>query len=787
MTSDLAHAGSASSLGEAVARVRATSGTSSISTASRRPLRKRFLNLLGILLVSSLLIITVTLSFRHPTLNSDRTSKPIDGDADDTTVDSGPEHGQETHADYRLTKRIELYQASWLATALWVGLAVLLVRHQWRTLNPQGRRFLFSSISTTESESQQEIHPTHGWISVLWHRWTLRSFSIPLVLDDGVFAWKFLAVVAYALINLWLLIRPTPASVFHEGETSLISAGWLSKVPKEESALDATDILELVIYPSHHEVANRAAVLGLTNFAFMVPLVIRNSIITRLTGLSYLHLIPLHKTLGRTGFALIAYHASYQISRNYEKQQGSIIMTFASNARHFWGTWTFAGVCTLAIVSHPAIRKYRFEFFYISHVCAYLVVMMAGSQHTAAFLPYMSIGFLLWVADRCLRYARGMWFSPQVMHDRQITRIVASDVLRLAFNLQKTDIAAQTSVGLRRLLDTLQGWPTYAPGQHAYIYIQPSVTTSLQQLLQSIFGVWHPYTIVPLHIYTLNHSSPMPSQSHLFSDADAHSGYELNELPHTSSNDSLMESDAPSPMSRASHPRYSNSQRPWASSSTVSLPGSIPAIAMYIQNLGSFSSKLLTVASSSTTAFDIHMDGPYGTCALPRPFAQFPCVAFVCTGIGITPGLVWLKDLAASSSSHRVRHIYLIWSLRHVDMYRAFTSELDALSHTPSLSITMHIHITRSEISDPAILTTRPDIPALLKAVKFSFPDCDTAMFAFHVNGRLPFVVCGRDRGRGGDGYGGGSGGARGAGGVPGVVFTHINFGLYIGARECGV
>lgn len=97
----------------------------------------------------------------------------------------------------------------------------------------------------------------------------------------------------------------------------------------------------------------------------------------------------------------------------------------------------------------------------------------------------------------------------------------------------------------------------------------------------------------------------------------------------------------------------------------------------------------------------IRLDGPYGTGALQ--YEQFPVVAIVAGGIGITPGISIASHIVRRAASRDANeparnrwHVHLLWVVkdgRHASWFEAELRNLDALVRASAGRATLDVHI----------------------------------------------------------------------------------------------
>lgn len=250
--------------------------------------------------------------------------------------------------------------------------------------------------------------------------------------------------------------------------------------------------------PSSSEFADRAAYLGLANFAFMVPFATRNSVFLRLVGVPFEKMITYHRWFGRTGFLLLTYHACWHVTQNYLVLQDSFKAMFGT-FQFGYGACTYISLLFLAFFSHEFFRRRYFEIFYITHFLGFYFFILFGSNHNDAFLPFMSIGIFLWLVDRCVRFYRS-WIEPMRVVE---IKPVQGEVTRIIFEKGAPGSSGENRagqsgqlVGFVRGMFGGWGW-RFKPGQYVFVSIGGEALSRGQGGWIKWMGWmrWHPATV----------------------------------------------------------------------------------------------------------------------------------------------------------------------------------------------------------------------------------------------------------------------------------------------------
>ncbi|KAI0347145.1 hypothetical protein BDW22DRAFT_1425211 [Trametopsis cervina] len=110
----------------------------------------------------------------------------------------------------------------------------------------------------------------------------------------------------------------------------------------------------------------------------------------------------------------------------------------------------------------------------------------------------------------------------------------------------------------------------------------------------------------------------------------------------------------------------------------------------------------------------VFMHGPYGA---PPDITPYSTCVFIAGGSGITYTLPRMRDLLIRVADGKAcaRRIVFIWAVRHAShiewLSSEFTKALATASRTPSLSLTIAVHVTSSAASTPSLAgSTEEDI-----------------------------------------------------------------------------
>eukprot|EP00003_Mantamonas_plastica_P021057 TRINITY_DN3399_c0_g1_i2.p1 TRINITY_DN3399_c0_g1~~TRINITY_DN3399_c0_g1_i2.p1 ORF type:complete len:325 (+),score=107.74 TRINITY_DN3399_c0_g1_i2:748-1722(+) len=143
-----------------------------------------------------------------------------------------------------------------------------------------------------------------------------------------------------------------------------------------------------------------------------------------------------------------------------------------------------------------------------------------------------------------------------------------------------------------------------------------------------------------------------------------------------------------------------------------------------IKNMGndSFTGQLHALAKSGSS-ITINVDGPYGKPSVD-PHGGYSNLTFVAGGIGITPMVSMLKDLADNTPKD-LKKVYFLWTVRTAEDAQLFSDALSKISSKNTSVFDIEIAFTRTkkdqekgDIPDVKQSYSRPDITNYLQGIK---------------------------------------------------------------------
>lgn len=128
----------------------------------------------------------------------------------------------------------------------------------------------------------------------------------------------------------------------------------------------------------------------------------KNNVLGTLIGMGYEKLNVFHRWAGRLAVLAVNLHALAYFSK--WSQDGTIASHM--EAYVIWGCIALGGMDVLYLLSFTAMRQTYYQLFYVSHIVAAVVVLVAVPYHEAGSIPYIIAAGALYGFDRLLRLIR---------------------------------------------------------------------------------------------------------------------------------------------------------------------------------------------------------------------------------------------------------------------------------------------------------------------------------------------------------------------------------------------
>ncbi|CAO3622896.1 unnamed protein product [Cunninghamella echinulata] len=422
--------------------------------------------------------------------------------------------------------------------------------------------------------------------------------------------------------------------------------------------------------------SNRTAQLALVDLIMALALSVRSSVLWRWIGVSnLLTTLPLHKWFGRFSIICTIYHGCYQWTKHYYRQlekdhdNNTLLQQhqhlsndneikeammnwwtlLISNPRYFTGS--IMGLCMFILLlgSHPLIRMKWYGFFRFSHLLGFFGILLAGGwHHWVFFLFYIGL-IIFWLTDVVYRWYQSI--PGSIMDLTPLSRNVVRLKL-LVPNDQKKK----------------QGWMqkhmSLLPGQFVFLSFS-------NNKWKNVF--WsHPFSIS-----FIEHNESTPTITNLTA-------------------------------------------------------GSGSVLTFYIKAFGNDTQYLYDLSTNfkknDWPTATIQLSAPYGdhihACQPKHIYAFYPVIVLIAEGIGITPWLSVLQSLWNTTNDNTInseedddnydsmKHIYLIWTLRHTDLIDPMINDVYTILYKQSTMMTFQlnwqIYITRDKDDDDEVITPPP-------------------------------------------------------------------------------
>jgi ferredoxin-NADP reductase len=268
---------------------------------------------------------------------------------------------------------------------------------------------------------------------------------------------------------------------------------------------------------------------------------------------------------------------------------------------HIAGFTAFIGLLIVFLSSMEVIRRNSFPVFYISHITGVVLFIGAGFAHQYAVIVFISPPLLFYIIDRVTRTIRSWGVKT---HSVEVTLPNQQDVTKIVFTKGHSPRKVH-------------------PGQFVFLSVNDG---TLASKLGNFFD-WHPFTISEV-------LSSGPTES---------AGDQKVEPSEGTSNVDLENSLA----KRVTQPHRTEPLR----------------ASVHMKQLGRFTNRIHSQVMKNDKTLHVHVDGPYGSSTLA--LERHNVVVFFEAGIGITPSLTMLRDLAEKCNtdplSVQTTAIYFIW------------------------------------------------------------------------------------------------------------------------------
>ncbi|KAI8991386.1 ferric reductase like transmembrane component-domain-containing protein [Mycotypha africana] len=391
----------------------------------------------------------------------------------------------------------------------------------------------------------------------------------------------------------------------------------------------------------------RAAFIGMANWGFVFFLAQRNSLLSKMSGLTFQQLIPFHRIIARIGLAEFFPHFVYRIIKGYRRHY-IVKEALFMDTEYSTGTIAMLAFFIMFATSFEYIRRNYFEVFYYSHVIFLIVAIIATCWHEPTCMVFFIPAVGLWAADRAVRTYKS-WIVKS-------TSVRVDEVLN--------DSASQE--GIVRVLFENRIMNSFKPGQ----YIFAALVLNGKKLWE--YANWHPFTIS--EVFRVN-------------DSDTDSGIEERVVGASHSEKIATSTKPDSTVTVNEKRKIANSSAVTIADSsslsdvsclrrraaTVSGDTNAKTIASFhIKALGHMTRDLVKAAAVGNKV-QVYIDGPHGP---HLHYQDYPVAAYFSTGIGVTPSLAMIKDIVERRCNGvrtiTTENVYLIWAIKSTDELHPF-------------------------------------------------------------------------------------------------------------------
>ncbi|KAG1464758.1 hypothetical protein G6F46_002606 [Rhizopus delemar] len=359
----------------------------------------------------------------------------------------------------------------------------------------------------------------------------------------------------------------------------------------------------------------RAAFVGMVNWGFVFFLAQRNSVLPKMSGLTFEELIPFHRWVARVGLAEFIPHFVWRMYHIWDRTHIVKDVLFR-NLEQTSGTIAMLGFLLMFVTSFEFVRRKFFEIFYYCHIIGVIVAIIFSCIHETTCFAFFIPAVVLWAFDRAVRSYQS-W-------------IVKTKAVRV----DEVASTSATQEGIFRVLFEYAGMVNFRPGQYVFV----SMARQGSKLLG--YANWHPYTIS--EVFRLNQNLD--------------SGIEERVMEGSGPKEKGASSDINSLSDTSSLRRRANVGYGEETTTTMA--------SVHVKALGKYTREILDAASRNEP-IAVSVDGPFGP---QLQYQDYPVLALFGTGIGITPAMAIVKDCVERRASGirtvSTENIYLTWAVR---------------------------------------------------------------------------------------------------------------------------
>ncbi|KAI8368779.1 ferric reductase like transmembrane component-domain-containing protein [Blakeslea trispora] len=411
----------------------------------------------------------------------------------------------------------------------------------------------------------------------------------------------------------------------------------------------------------------RAAFVAMVNWGFVFFLAQRNSLLPKMSGLTFEELIPFHRIIARVGLAEFIPHFVWRMIHGYDRRHVAMDALFA-DIEYTTGTIAMLAFLIMFATSIEVVRRRFFEVFYWCHIIGLIVAIIFTCWHETTCFAFFIPAIVLWFADRVIRSYQSWCIKTTSVRVDQVVD------------------PSNTQEGIVRVLFESSAVKAFRPGQYVFV----SIAKEKFKLWK--YANWHPYTIS--EVFRMHDSSNNDSGIEERIVSGNNEGNEKSEKQQGSGSLTNVSS-----LSDTASLRRRANALPSEQAQTIA--------SFHIKGLGNKTRKLLE-ASDVSSMLSVKVDGVYGP---QLNYQDYQVVSLFATGIGLTPALAIMKDIVEKRASGvktvAVENVYLTWAVRSTEEIGAF---MDMFSHWLERSqkailpvyIHVNVYVTR--------MATGPDV-----------------------------------------------------------------------------
>lgn len=262
--------------------------------------------------------------------------------------------------------------------------------------------------------------------------------------------------------------------VYFQPSVAIIALLFLGIV----TAFTFSEIDDLTYQPQMYIICKRISRLGIGTLPVMLGLLMKNDIVTSISGLQYDRLQVLHKWLGRYLFVTVTTHMALAFAYWLP-----VTVIMLSIPPQIFGYISYGCLGILAFGLVKWMRTISYEVFLVLHRVAAFIMLLLAYFHSKGNRPFVLIAVHVLVADRLTLRAIGFVHSRKSPTKGKCEfQLLDDETVSVTIPVKDAGYTAQT--WYTRMLPQVRNWKA---GQHIYL------TVSKVSRFQN-----HPFTISSL-------------------------------------------------------------------------------------------------------------------------------------------------------------------------------------------------------------------------------------------------------------------------------------------------